>query len=79
MARVKQHVKGISVDALLPKPANPRLVRRIVAPNNPDSLVPSLDPNQNTAKAVIRAQSAGPSLAVISLLLKMESSGIVIQ
>ena len=79
MARVRQHVKGISVDALLPKPANPRLVRRIVAPSNPASLVQSIDPSQKMANAVIRAQTAGPILAAVSLLSKRENSGIVIQ
>jgi hypothetical protein len=70
--RVKQHVNGMSVDAPLPKPTNPMLVRRMDAPIKPVCLDQSTDPNQKTDIAVISAQSAGPNLAAVSLILKME-------
>ena len=79
IARVKQQVKGISVDALLPNPANPMLVRRIEAPRRPALREKRTEPTARRASAASSAQIAGPSRAAVSCVFVMEKKGFEIQ
>jgi hypothetical protein len=62
----------MSVEALRPKPMNPRLVSKIAAPKKPACFDHIADPSQNIASAVINAHRADPSRAAVSLIPSAE-------
>jgi hypothetical protein len=76
---VKQQVNGMSVDALLPNPTKPKLVKRIDPASKPASLDRRIDPSQKTASATSKAQRAGAMRAAVSSSWMKDRKGIVAQ